>query len=53
MAKLLHMQLCPNYHIFQIKSMIYGEVIKVDNQLEKFDSSVQPDVMLIWEKYHI
>jgi hypothetical protein len=33
--------------IFRSKSVIYGEVIKVVNEVEKFDSFVQPDVLLV------
>jgi hypothetical protein len=32
--------------IFPIRSVVYGVVIKVESQLENFDSSVQPDKLL-------
>jgi hypothetical protein len=36
----------PCRHIFPIKCVLYDEVIKDDNQLEKYDSFVQHDVRL-------
>jgi hypothetical protein len=35
-----------------IKSVHYSDVIKVENQLEKFDSCLQPD-MLLYSQQHI
>jgi hypothetical protein len=36
----------PSSQIFPFKSVYYGEMIKFENQLEKFDSFVQPAVVL-------
>jgi hypothetical protein len=38
--------------ISPIKSLLYGEVIKVVNQLEKIDSFLQPDVLLTVHLMH-
>jgi hypothetical protein len=36
----------PNCQILPNESIIYGEVIKNANQLEKFNSFAQPDLLL-------
>jgi hypothetical protein len=36
----------PYYQIFTINFVLYVEVIKVDNQLQKRGSVVQPDMLL-------
>jgi hypothetical protein len=33
--------------LLPIKSVLYGKVIEIENQLDKFDSFGQPDVLLI------
>jgi hypothetical protein len=42
----LYGQQQPHCHVFLIKSKLNGEIPKVKNQLEKFDSVVTPDVLL-------
>jgi hypothetical protein len=39
-------QVSPNFPIFTIKSVLYGEVIKNGGRLDKLDHFVQPDVLL-------